>query len=234
MKIVARILACILLVGLFLGCELIERDSSPEQGEPPDSDKGAVTIVFNSGPLSKTLVPPAEMVISTYDIQGTIEGGGDGFQETVLVGQSFSQGGLTPGLWTISVGAINPGGIIIGDGVTTAQISAGYTTTVQIEIAPLSEVGALDLMVQWPKKVFDSDDIVVTLTPAITPDPVFTIKTQDQRREATYLNSAIQPGYYFLTLQLIGDGVLVWGIAEAVRILAGETTSQIYTYRPPN
>ncbi|MCK5008827.1 MAG: hypothetical protein KAR73_15640, partial [Spirochaetales bacterium] len=139
-----------------------------------------------------------------------------------------------PGLWTISVNAINPGGHIIGDGDSTAQISAGSITTVQIEIALLSEVGTLDLMVQWPKKEFDSDDIVVTLTPAITPDPVFTIKTQDQRREGTYLNSAIPAGYYFVTLQLIGDGVLVWGIAEAVRILAGETTSQTYTYTPPN
>ena len=235
MKTALSILGSILLVTLFLGCELIEQDPSLEQGDLPDTDKGAVTIVFNGGlSSSKTLKPPVVMEVNRYDIQGTLEGGGDSFQKTVPVGQSFSQSGLTPGLWTILVDARNADGTIIGDGGSTAQISAGSTTTVQIEIAPLSEVGTLDLMVQWPKKEFDSDDIVVTLTPAITPDPVFTIKTQDQRREGTYLNSAIPAGYYFLTLQLIGDGVPVWGIAEAVRILAGETTSQIYTYTPPN
>ncbi len=234
MKTAVSILGSILLATLFLGCELIEQDPSLEQDNLPDDNKGAVTIVFNGGPFpAKTLVPPVVMEVSGYDIQGTLEGGGDSFQTSIQVDESFSRSGLTPGLWTILVDARNADGTIIGDGDSTAQISAGSITTVQIEIAPLSEVGTLDLMVQWPKKVFDSDDIVVTLTPAITPDPVFTIKTQDQRREGTYLNSAIPAGYYLLTLRLIGDGVPVWGIAEAVRILAGETTSQIYTYTPP-
>jgi len=237
MKTTKAIGVGVIVLALFFGCELTEQDLSREQSDLPDEDKGAVTIVINGGLFSaKTLVPAVSMVISTYDIRGTLDGGGDSFQETVPIDQSFSQGGLSPGIWTISVDAINADGVIIGEGETTAPIIAGSQTTVQIEIGPVSGNGTLDLVVQWPKKAFSTDDIDSTLTPAITPDGTltFSIKTQGQNREGTYLNSAVPAGYYFLTLQLIGDGVRVWGIAEAVRILAGETTSQTYTYTPPN
>ena len=233
MKTAARILVGILLVILFLGCSLTERDLSLERRDLPDKEKGSVTIVINGAlPSAKTLVPGME--IKTYDVVGNLVDGDDNFQKTIEVGQSFSQSGLTPGVWTITVDAINEDGIIIGRGGTTAEITAGYITTVQIEIGPLSGNGTLDLTIQWPKKEFGTDDVVVTLTPTITPDPVFTKKTNADLRVGTYLNSAIPAGYYFLTLQLIGDGVPVWGIAEAVRILAGETTSQIYIYPPTN
>ena len=237
MKTTTRILVGILLVILFLGCNLIERDLSLERRDLPDKEKGSVTIVINGAlPSAKTLVPAVLMVISTYDIQGALDGGGDSFQTTIGVNDPFSHSGLTPGLWTISVDARNADGIIIGDEETTAQITPGSTTTVQIEIAPVTGDGTLDLTIQWPKKAFDSDAVDATLTPTITPDGTlaFRIKTQADLREGTYLNSAIPAGYYFLTLHLIGNSVTVWGIAEAVRILAGETTSQIYTYTPPN
>ena len=233
MKTAARILVGILLVILFLGCNLIERDLSLERRDLPDKEKGSVTIVINGAlPSAKTLVPAVLMVISTYDIQGTLEGGGDSFQTTIGVNDPFSHSGLTPGLWTISVDARNADGIIIGDEETTAQITPGSTTTVQIEIAPVTGDGTLDLTIQWPKKAFDSID--ATLTPAITPDGTLEFTIEKDPLEGTYLNSAIPAGYYLLTLHLFSKKVRVWGIAEAVRILAGATTTQTYTYPPSN
>ena len=231
MKTAARILVSILLVTLFLGCSLTERELSPERRDLPDKEKGSVTIVFNGGPFpAKTLVPGME--IKTYDVVGNLVDGDDNFQKTIKVGQSFSQSGLTPGVWTITVDAINEDGIIIGRGGTTADITPWSTTTVQIQIAPLSEQGTLDLKVQGPKKAFDSID--ATLTPAITPDGTLEFTIEKDPLEGTYLNSAIPAGYYLLTLHLFSKKVRVWGIAEAVRILAGATTTQTYTYPPSN
>ncbi|MBA7568625.1 hypothetical protein ES708_10359 [subsurface metagenome] len=134
-------------------------------------------------------------------------------------------------------------GLSSAGGGTTAQITALSTTTVQIEVGPLSGDGTLELIIQWPKQELDNEEIVSTITPPVPPDYVstldFTIEKHAQLDTGTSLNSAIPAGYYFLTLRLIGDGVLgdgvtVWGIAEAVRILSGETTSKTYTYTPPN
>jgi len=208
--------------------------SPPDEVDPhpPVGGQGVLVIDIGDGsPQAKTLTPPTDIV--SYVIDGTLDGGGDSFTNTVSAGESIVQSGLAPGLWTITVGAINENGIRIGEGTNTAEIYAGSVTTVPITITPLAGNGTLDLTIRWDKKA--ADEIEVTFIPEVTPsgELPFTIKTHADLRIGTYTNSEIPAGYYLLTLRLKGKGVYVWGIAEAVRILDGETTEETYDY-PPN
>lgn len=231
MKTIGAILGATLLCGLLMGCSLTERDIPLAQGNIPDDDTGALTIVFNSGIFSyKTLVPPVDMDIATLYIQGTLQGGGGYFDDTVGVNDPFSQYGLIPGSWDILVDAINAGGATIGHGEATAQIVLGSVISVQIEINPLSGWGGIDLTVEWPKKAYSTARIDSYLTLVGTTNPVkieFDIKTNNPT-DGTYTNNNIAAGYYLLTLQLYGDEQFVWGTAEAVRIIAGATTVHVF------
>jgi hypothetical protein len=231
MKTTGAILRAILLVCLVLGCNLVERDLSLEQGDPTDTDKGAVTIVFSSGIFSaKTLTPPVDMDVATLYIQGILQGGGGYFEDTVGVNDPFSQYGLIPGFWDILVDAKNIKGTTIGHGAATAHIVVGSSITVQIEITPLSGQGGLDLTVQWPKKVYSTVRIDAYLTLVGTANPVnlvFDIKPQNPK-DGSYTNNNLATGYYLLTIQMYGDEQFVWGTAEAVRIVAGATTVHVF------
>ncbi len=110
-------------------------------------------------------------------------------------------------------------------------ISAGQVTSAQIQIPPLSGPGALQLTVQWTKGAHSGVSAVsslVSVSTGLDLAPVFSIPGKTPQK-ATYNNPSIEAGYYLLTLQLYDNGVQFWGIAEAVRIVAGQTTSQTWT-----
>jgi len=242
MKAAARIAGLIALVILIAGCPLVERNLPAEEAraetgaENPDGDSGTLTIDFSSIFASARTLVPAGMSISRCDITGTLEGGGDSFAGSVGPGESFSRGGLAVGLWTIVIDAFNADGTLVGHGETTARITAGSTTTVQITIHPVPGNGTLSLTLRWGKKVFQTPGTIEAyLFPAITPDGAlsFTPRVQGDYRMGTYVNTEVPAGYYVLTLQLSGDGAVVWGTMEAVRIAADLITEKTWTYTPP-
>ena len=232
MKSAALFLAGILLLVFPVGCRMFEEGMPSEDIETPDIAFGGLVIDFGDvfGNSRATLTPPTDIV--TYTIDGELEGGGDGFHDSVDAGMPFHRNGLTPGLWTITVGGVNTNGVTIVEGSTTAQITAGSVTPVTLTLTLVPGNGVLDLTVTWDKKLFGSDDIQATLIPEVTQDGIllFEIKTNAQDRVGTYRNESVPAGYYLLTLKLIGDTVVVWGFPEAVRILANETTIHTYTY----
>ena len=243
MKAAARIAGLIALVALIASCPLVERNLPAEEAKgetetgaaTPDSDSGTLTIDFSSIFASARTLVPAGMSISRCDITGTLEGGGDSFAGSVGPGESFSRGGLAVGLWTIEIDAFNAGGTLVGHGETTARITAGSTTTARITIHPVPGNGTLSLTLRWGKSTFQSSSVRAVLSPAITADGTlrFRVRVEGDYRVGTYTSDAVPAGYYVLTLQLIGDGAVVWGTMEAVRIAAGLITEKTWTYAPP-
>ena len=59
--------------------------------------------------------------------------------------------------------------------------------------------------------------------------PVFSLIPVKDPMKTTYRNTAIGAGYYLLLLRLYDGGVQFWGMTEAVRIVAGQTTSKTWT-----
>jgi hypothetical protein len=221
------------IVACIGGCSLAGNDFTPADPEPGESDKGILVITLHSGVLSpKTIVPPITMEIASYDIHGTgPDPLYDHFSDPINTTGLLTLSALNPGLWTITVAAKNAAGTIIGHGQTEPPVllSAGLVTNAQIDILPLAGPGEFNLAVQWPKGAHKNVSAQASLTSMITGQdlaPVFVFTPPGNPETGTYSNSAIEAGYYLLLLRLYNTGVQFWGVAESVRIIAGQTTSQ--------
>jgi hypothetical protein len=227
-------LYCIVIIAaiILIGCSLYE--SKPALEEPVPIDSGTLVLTLSLGTLSsKTLVPPISMEIASFDIEGTGPLG-DSFSALGNTAGQLTLNGLTPGFWTITVAAKNSGGTIVGYGeAVNVDLLAGQVNNIQITIAPSSGTGTLTLVVQWQQNTHKVKDVtiqrsLISMSSGEDLAPAFEI-VQGKPDTATYSNTAIPTGYYLLTLRLYDTDVLFWGITEAVRIVAGQTTTQTWT-----
>jgi hypothetical protein len=230
---------------LIFGCSLFNRDFTLP--DPPAGGKGILVLTFNSSLWgSKTLEPDISMVPAFYDIAGVgPDSVNDHFEKQVDLngpnaGDPLIFDALTPGEWTITVDARNATGTIIGHGETSepVQVGPGDPTIVEIDILPLSGTGGLELTVEWTKNTHTGAVVSCSLTSMSTGVELdlaldFDLIPKDKPFKAQYSNiksnTAIEAGYYLLILQLYDGGVLFWGIAEAVRIVADQTTTASWT-----
>ena len=240
-RIILLTLLSVLLAVFFISCELFQRDFSLQDELLHTEGKGVLVLQLKDNIVSpKTLAPALTMEIGSFDIYG--EGPDplvDKFEQRGITSASISQAALTPGEWFIQVDARNPNidgdpdsnGTVIGRGETTVQIDAGAVTTTQIEVIPLSGSGELNLVVQWTKGSIADPNVVSSLTAAGSSTAIpltFVGHPPGNPEQYTYNNPNLEAGYYFLILQFLSGGDLVWGTAEAVRIVAGELTEQIF------
>jgi hypothetical protein len=239
-----KTLVIVLMVILVASCPLLQRDYSIQDPgddvEIPDDGFGVLEINFGTSlDSAKSLPTPITMEIGSYTITGMLDGGGSSFDVPGQTGGSFTQNGLIPGLWNITVNAFNTDDppVTIGRGTTTAQISAGAITSVQITILPLPGDGTLEVTAQWSKDVFKKgervDAVIFPIPPAYAPDGSLLFSdpgTQGAYRYSSFSSDPIPAGYYLITLQLFVDDVLQKTIVEALRIISGQKTSGTLTF----
>jgi len=227
-------LFCVVVV--ITACTLAGDDFAPDDPQPVESDKGTLVITLFAGVRSaKTLMPPISMDVASYDIRGT--GPNPVYDQFSDLGNTTGQltlSHINPGLWTITVDAKNADGTIIGHVQTNPPvlIEAGQTTNSQIDILPLTGPGVLTLIAQWPRGAHKKASVQASLVSMSTGQdlaPVFEPDAAGNPAMVTYSNLAIEAGYYLLLLRLYDAGVQFWGIAESVRIISGQTTSQTWT-----
>jgi len=236
-----KIFLAVLLMEFLAGCEFLQQEFIYNEEILPEPDKSVLIIQLSSGIRSaKTIQPPIVMDIGSFDIYG--EGPDpevDQFQELGNTTGSTRMDDLAPGSWNIRVDARNPdvendptrNGTIIGHGETTVEISLGFVTNAVIEITPLSGTGELHLALQWTKGSIPSPGMAATLTPygSATSIPLtFDGHPPGNPEEFTYSNANLEAGYYTLILHLLSGDTVYWGTLEAVRIVAGEITTQTY------
>ena len=243
-KTAVQVLGTVLLVLLFMSsCPILSvdypnRSSGTEDNGAPEDGSGGILIDFGAGHKSARTIGPAPEDIKRYDIEGGFAGGSDTFSGSVTPGETFAQYGLTPGTWTITVAAYSAetGGDMVAEGTAQAEVIAGLTTSVSIVLLPVSGIGTLDLTVRWNKHLFaPSEEIIAAVSPAIGLETNLyfgEVSEHGNFRSSRYENADVPTGYYVISIQLIGDGQLAWGIAEAVQILKGLSTTHTYTYDP--
>ena len=214
-KAAARIgivLCCLALAG----CPMMRSPATPEVG--------SLILSFSVSALaSKTLVPPVDMNVSSYDVSGSGP-----------VGASFGQGGVTTsyfarsalavGVWNITVDAFNASHDLIGSGGVAVSIEAGTTVDASIQVVPLSGTGTLTIDIGWTAGLISAPSVAATLTPAGGAAQSLAVTTTAS--SASYSSGqTLSSGYYLLVMQVLDGGIPVWGFSEGVRILAGQTTS---------
>ncbi len=242
-KYIGSLIVLVLLSSL-VSCELSEVSLPVADIPEPESDRGALVLVLSGGLTSaKTLAPPIEMEIGSYDIRG--EGPNpltDNFEDIGNTTGTLTLAGLTAGIWTITVDARNPdvvddpnrNGTIIGYGKTNPPIliSPGLVTSIQIEVLPVEGTGTLELTLNWTMGAYTDPYIDAFLTlmgSSTTESLLFFLTPRNNPKKGKYNYPDRATGYYLLTLQLRAETGLIWGTMEAVRIIEGQITSQTYT-----
>jgi len=222
-----------------LGCDIFHRDFSAT-GLPPGT--GALVLTFHSTlPRSKTLEPPISMEPVSYVIEGTGPvPATDHFQSTLIPDELDADEPLVLevedlrwGEWTVTAEARNGDGTLIGRGETSVYIEPAKVTVAEILVTPLSGTGGLSLSVQWSSWVHRGVTVEASLVSASTGKdlkPKFQVSSTLLTTTAAYSNPAIEAGYYLLQLRLTDRAGQSWGVAEAVRIVADQTTTQGWTW----
>jgi hypothetical protein len=178
--------------------------------------------VSSSEVKGKTISPPLDVEVASYDVRGA---GPDSaaFSQQGVTGSTIMQNFMVAGAWTITVDAFNPNHERIGAGSTGVTIDAGTTVQASVQFAPLTGTGNLTIDVSWPSGKITVPAVSGTLTSAGgTPQAISFILGTDT---AAYSSGALTAGYYSLILQLSDGTVAEWGLFEAVRILNGQTTT---------
>jgi hypothetical protein len=221
---------------LAVGCDLPAHGSTPTDPLPPAGNTGTLVLTVEPGILlGKTLGPPISMEIASFDIRGRgPDPFNDHFESLGNTAGFLLQSSLSPGLWTITAEARNAAATIIGNGQTDPPvlITAGAVTSAQVTVAPLSGAGVLTLTVEWTKKAHPNASVqcsLVSMSTGVELAPVFTLIPQGDPFKATCTQDPVDAGYYLLLLRAYDAGVQFWGVTEAVRIVAGQTTSQTWT-----
>lgn len=210
----ARILAPVLALVLF-ACTI-----SP--GTPPG--KGAavlsVRIDYASQP-ARVLLPAFDM--KPADFQITCSGPGGRELGATVSGSSTRFEELEPGSWTVAVTARNEAGAAVGTGTAEVQVEPVVETTVTVTVFPLGGEGSLELELSWPPGVAALPSLEGEL---IGPSgESFALAFTIEGSQATASKAALPAGYYTLAVRLFDAGEQVTGLAEAVRIVSGQTTS---------
>ena len=223
------------------GCNVLNRDFvRPEDGT------GMLVLVLDEGEIAtKTIAPPAAtMVISYYRITGAGPGSetftSGNLPVGALTGNVYTKTGLVPGLWTISVVALNSTLAEIGRGATQEAIliSPNQMTPVGIDVLPDTGgayVGTLALSIIWANNSVPGASVTAILTPivpagsAVDIGSASTTSTLDTfdigTNQATYSYASVPAGYYTLFITLKTGTSLVMGDTTSVRVVNGQSTS---------
>jgi hypothetical protein len=215
--------AWVYLLGVFFvlaGCENII--NNPETGTPQGA-AGNVVVSIDSG-AERSLMPDTNgLGITQYVL--TFSGSGSHGPETTTLG-ALIRVSLAPGNWTITAQA-KAGATVKAEGTWAGMVNANETTSVSITLLPKigSGTGTLAYTVTFPSGGTGTLTLnsVTETGPAGADDPVSLTSGQAGTK-------TLAAGFYRLNIRIQNASGQVAGIAEAVHVYAGLTTSANYTF----
>lgn len=178
----------------------------------------------------RSLLPVIDMDPAVYRIKGSGPDG-EAFQaDSAGGGSDFHD--LAPGVWLISVSAINLDGDEIGYGEKAVLVEKAKFVAVTIKVVPFSGTGSLSLSVSWPAEAVSGAGVSASLTGA--GGAAVPLEFEIGAGSASYYGAAIDSGYYTLILQLLEEGSVVAGVVETVRIVKDALTEGVFNFADLN
>jgi len=189
------------------------------------SSKGTIVLVLHSDSLSRTLDPGVDLVVASYDIEGS---GPDGASFSVpgFADEIYTKDEIAIGDWTISVTGKNESGTAIVGATKTVTVTMGGTAAVSVLCIPFAGTGACGFSLSWPDGVIGAPSIVATLTPLSGGD-ARSLNFAIAGETGTWSGTSITNGYYTFSIKLkdtSDNDRLVWAWVETILVLKGETT----------
>ena len=218
---ILAIAAASLLVFL-LGCSLT----------PSASDTGSLVLSFAQSGVkgAKDFLPPVDMNIASWDVQGSGPGGAT-FSQLGVTSSTLTVSSLATGNWTISVDAwngANPSQKIAWGSVGVA-ISGGQTASATVTCTPLAGTGTLVVDISWPAGIIVSPSISASLAPQGGSPAAFPLALAVDGLSASGTDANCAAGYHTLSITIKDGAQEVYWLTSVVRIIAGSTTTATIT-----
>jgi hypothetical protein len=185
---------------------------------------GSLELRFADFQGQRSIMPPISITVNEYVVSGT--GPGSTSFGPVTVTGATSIDNLVPGPWVVNVVGRNASHTAIGAGSGTVTVVIGQSRPCAITVVEYdSPNGVYQLNLTYEPDIVENPVWSGTLKDAasvVTPQ-VFTADLV--ACTATSTTADLHPGWYANVVQLHDGTVLSTGFAEAVRIVAGQTTT---------
>lgn len=190
-----------------------------------ESETGDCLVVFSSTDQGRTILPEISMDIVTYRITGSGPQSAVLREQTISVQSQIQLTGLAAGSWTITVYGLNQDGDIVGSGSNAVVINAGSESSLTIKIVPLAGSGSLSVTVTWTASLVTNPVVNATLV-SLSGQTAGISTAITGTGVALCSSTSLADGYYILNIQILDNTTVKGGLAEIVRIAAGQTTSE--------
>ncbi len=211
-------------------------ESIKDDGKSAQVDTGQLELSFSSR-RSRTLQPNVSLEVASYRLVGA--GPNEKvFELTVEEGNRIHLDALEVGPWNIMAEAFNAEGYLFSRGAVNVDIQLAYTSNATLLMSMLDDTGSFSLSLDIPDTLSSSPIVTGFLQSESQVDiPLDFSLGAEKSGYSTYqvlLNNSVPAGYYTLMLSVKDQNVIdnqqtaYTGLAEAVRILEGQTTSGSY------
>ena len=215
-KIVA-VIGFILVCAVLVSCPFF-------QSETGVGGTGALQIELATV-RKRTLLPDLVTDPAYFEISGVGPAERTFFASTSVSTTTFEE--LAIGFWDITAAAHNESGASIGRGSGTTKVRTGEIVSIQLHITPVPGQGAASVSVVWNGFLVAVPEVLGQLRSglgAVIDLPFSIVARGEARADLT----GLEAGYYTMSVSLMDGETVVAGLAEVVRILAGETTEGFY------
>jgi hypothetical protein len=215
---------------IYLMCALVS--CMPPLGGGGAGEAGALTISFTpAGIANRTILPDTDMNTAGYIVSGAGPNGASFQAETTQTSVTVNK--LAFGEWSVTVEAVNAGGIIIGSGTQGTTVHTGQNSLVSVTVRPLEGYGTLDLAVNWNAEDTEVPSLDATLVPPAGSALVLGFEVSGGNT-GVYRNEMIPTGYYTLIVKLLDNEVSTMGAVEVVRIVKDGTSAGSFDFTEIN
>lgn len=173
---------------------------------------------------ASSIVPDVAELVSSY----TVTLSRSGFSDITLSGgqTSFDFPDISPGLWTVTVEAMEENGFVVGRGTDSVDVLENETNSVAISVGPTSTgTGAVDITVTWPSGLVNEVG-TATIAPLGGNAAGISANITGLPLEARY-TALLDSGIYELLMVFRRDGTQVANLVVAVHVYDNVATTEI-------
>ena len=211
---------------VFTSCD----DATTSSGFDTQSETlASVSFVVSCDDFSKTIAPkPALMAVSRYSVQGT-SSSGSSFGPVFSTDSNIAVDGILPGTWNILAKAYNSNGNELARGEVKIVLQNG-SNRASVPLDTILGVGTAQLALSWQDAISADSKLKINAVFESSAGDKYqdTLEVSTKDCKAT-LKRNLSAGSYVLTVKVSDSSGIIYGFAEAVRIVSGETSIGVVT-----
>lgn len=192
--------------------------------------EGRVTVSFGAQAGSRTLVPDLSFDMVLYRVTFLHENGSEVSMES---SETMVEAALPVlGNWSIRVEGYNADELLVAIGTVEVYLESDQDLTVSVTLTEADGEGVARFEMQWNPVQIRSADVEGSLIDIHGQSTPMSFSVDASGEAVGEL--LVEEGFYTLEARLLDGSTVVAGIAEAVQIATGGTTSYLFSFDSVN